>query len=291
MSNPIDEAFFLPADKFFRVNPSQALTYDDVTLATQYSQVLPKQTRLDVNISERVSLSMPIISSDMDTVTESQMAIAMARNGGMGLLHYNMTPENQLAEVGRVKNYIHGLIQEPIKVLPDQFIGDVLSKIEDRKYRFRTFPVVDKSSKLVGLLSGRVVKERYSSMLVSQAMTPRSEVFTISQKELGKDPIAAADKFFTEHFGVHKLLVVDDSDRLCGLFTLSDIERILEEHKAAMKPARDSKFRLVCGAAIAPCACPTAVSIKTRFCTMWALWLSAGLTPPQSLRRTAIRRA
>ena len=95
MSNSIDETFFLNADEFFSKNAAFGLTYDDVSLATQYSDILPRQTRLDTSISDKVSLSLPIISSDMDTVTESQMAIGMALNGGLGLIHCNMSQREQ----------------------------------------------------------------------------------------------------------------------------------------------------------------------------------------------------
>ena len=251
MSNKLDDKFFLDADAFFTSNAGYALTYDDVSLATQYSDILPRETKLDTTLSDSIHLSLPIISSDMDTVTESQMAIGMARNGGMGLIHCNMSQKEQLVEVARVKNYIHGLIQEPIKVSPDMLIGDVLKIVSDKNFRFRTFPVVDSSNRLVGLLPGSIVKERYAALSVAKAMTPRAEVFTVSQKDLGSDPIAVADAFFDEHFGVHKLLVVDDDDKLRGLFTLSDIERISAERDGQKKNARDSKFRLLCGASIA----------------------------------------
>ena len=186
----------------------------------------------------------------MDTVTESRMAIAMAANGGLGLIHYNMPEHQQLSEVSRVKNHVHGLIQEPIQVAPDQFIGDVLALIEQKKFGFSTFPVVDDKGKLVGLLSGHVVKPRYAKRKVADALTPRAQVHTITQKELGKDPIARADKFFNEHLGIHKLLVVDDKDNLRGLFTMSDIERITQERSVQFKPARDARFHLICGAAV-----------------------------------------
>lgn len=140
MSNNIDDKFFLDADAFFTSNAGYGLTYDDVSLATQYSDVLPRETRLDTSLSDSIKLSLPMISSDMDTVTESQMAIGMARNGGLGLLHCNMSQKEQLVEVARVKNYIHGLIQEPIKVSPEMHIGDVLKIVTDRNFRFRTFP-------------------------------------------------------------------------------------------------------------------------------------------------------
>ena len=150
-----------------------------------------------------------------------------------------------------MKNYIHGLIQDPIKVSPEMHIGDVLKIVTDRNFRFRTFPVVDASNKLVGLLPGSIVKDRYAALPVSRAMTPRKDVFTVDQKDLGSDPIAVADAFFDKHFGVHKLLVVDSDDKLRGLFTLSDIERISDERSSTQKNARDSKFRLLCGASIA----------------------------------------
>src|SRR5690242_2827077 len=246
----IDDPFYQPADEFFPANSKIGLTFDDITLATLYSEILPRNTQLDTQLAEDLCLHIPVISADMDTVTESRMAIAMALNGGLGLIHYNMPERQQLSEVSRVKNHVHGLIQEPIKVSPEQFIGDVLAFIEQKKFGFSTFPVVDKKGRLVGLLSGHVVKPRYAAKKVAEALTPRAQVHTIKKKELGKDPIARADKFFTEHIGIHKLLVVDDDDRLQGLITMSDVERIAQERKAQFKPARDSHFRLICGAAV-----------------------------------------
>ena len=246
----LDSRFYKPADTFFPAYSNLGLTFDDVTLATLYSEVLPRDTQLDAHLAEGLHLHIPIISSDMDTVTEARMAIAMALNGGLGLVHYNMPERQQLSEVSRVKNHVHGLIQEPIKVAPDQLIGDVLTLIEQKKFGFSTFPVVDANGKLLGLLSGHVVKPRYARRKVSEALTPRAQVQTINRKELGKNPIARADKFFTEHPGIHKLLVVDDKDHLHGLFTMSDIERITQERSAQFKPARDSHFRLLCGAAV-----------------------------------------
>jgi len=245
-----DNSFYPPADEFFPANNHLALTFDDITLATLYSEILPRDTQLGTSLAENLHLNIPVISSDMDTVTESRMAIAMALNGGLGLIHYNMPERQQLSEVSRVKNHVHGLIQEPIKVSPDQLIGDVLALIEQKKFGFSTFPVVDEKGKLVGLLSGHVVKPRYAKKKVSEALTPRAQVHTIKKKDLGKDPIARADKFFTEHIGIHKLLVVDDDDHLHGLITMSDVERITQERNAQFKPARDAHFHLICGAAV-----------------------------------------
>lgn len=250
MKAPRIEDYYQTADLFFLNNLPVGLTYDDVSLATLYSDVLPRQTTLATRLSASLELQIPIISSDMDTVTESKMAIQMALNGGLGLIHYNMSDEKQVREVTRVKNHIHGFIQEPIKVAPDQKIGEVMERIADRGYGFSTFPVVDAENKLLGLLPGRVVKARYAERLVSEAMSPRDQVYTLTEKEITKDPIKVADEFFTQHMGIHKLLVVDKEDRLRGLFTLSDIERIAAESHQSVKPARDSHFRLMCGAAI-----------------------------------------
>ena len=248
-SNP-DETFYRGSDSFFTANAEIGLTFDDVTLATLYSDVLPSQTQLDSRLSDTLHLNIPVVSADMDTVTESRLAIAMALNGGLGLIHYNMPERDQLHEVSRVKYHVQGLIQDPIKVSPDQMIGDILRLIDEKGFGFSTFPVVDHQEKLVGLLSGHVVKPRYASKKVSEALTPRDQVRTVSRRELGNDPITIADKFFTEHVGIHKLLVVDDDDRLHGLITMSDVEKITQERKAQFKPARDSQFRLICGAAV-----------------------------------------
>src|SRR5438094_5478454 len=165
----LDPRFFKSADDFFLAYSHLGLTYDDVTLATCYSEVLPRDTQLDTTLAEGLKLNIPVISSDMDTVTEARMAIAMALNGGLGLIHYNMPERQQLSEVSRVKNNVHGLIQDPIKVTPDQLIGDVLALIENRRFAFSTFPVVGRQGKLARLLSSHVVKPRYAKRKVADA--------------------------------------------------------------------------------------------------------------------------
>jgi IMP dehydrogenase len=251
-----DDEFYLPAGRFFPANQPDALNYDDVSLATLYSEILPKDADLATSLSDALRLQIPIISSDMDTVTESGMAIAMALNGGLGLIHYNLTPKDQLKEIARVKRHIHGLIQDPITVSPNSSVGDVLALIEQRRFDFRTFPVADADGKLVGLLSGNLVKERYKARLISDVMTPRKQLITVSQKRMAADPIKEADKFFTANVGIHKILVVDDRDHLRGLVTISDVERITTEAKSHRKPARDAQFRLVAGAAVSPARKP-----------------------------------
>jgi IMP dehydrogenase len=249
-SGSIDDAFYLKPDAFFRQHAGTGLTYDDVSLATLHSDVLPRETRLDTALSEQISLSLPVVSSDMDTVTEHQMAIAMALNGGLGLLHYNMSEADQLREVQRVKNHIHGMIADPATVTHELRIGDVLARIERDGLSFSTFPVVDKEGVLLGLLPGNAVKDRHRARLVRDAMIPAAQVLSVSERELGKDPIATADRIFSDRVGLNKLLVVDGKGRLRGLFTLSDIERIADESRASLRPTRDAQFRLRVGAAV-----------------------------------------
>jgi IMP dehydrogenase/GMP reductase len=244
--------FYLPAAEFFRASRPVALTFDDVSLATLYSEILPKDADTSTALSDSVRLQIPVISSDMDTVTESRMAIAMALNGGLGLIHYNMSPKDQVKEVARVKRHIHGLIQDPITVTPEQHIADVLAMIEAKRFAFSTFPVLDPQGRLVGLLSGNVVKDRYKSKKVAEVMTPRAHLITESESAIANDPIAAADTFFSTHVGINKMLVVDKNDHLRGLVTSSDVEKITSEAKSRRKPARDSHFRLVVGAALSP---------------------------------------
>ena len=260
-----DVEFYLPAAAFFRANLPMALTFDDVSLATLYSEILPKDADTSTSISDTVRLQIPIISSDMDTVTESRMAIAMALNGGLGLIHYNMPAKDHVKEVARVKRHIHGLIQDPITVAPDLLIADVLAMIEQRKFSFSTFPVVNAAGKLAGLLSGNVVKERYKNKRVTDVMTPRAQLITERESAVARDPIRAADKFFTAHVGLNKMLVVDASDRLRGLVTSTDVEKITSETKTRLKPARDAQFRLVVGAALASVRKPTGELDRTAF--------------------------
>ena len=230
----------------------EGLTYDDVLLVPQMASALPRDVSTKTRFCRGVDLQVPIASAAMDTVTESRMAIAMALNGGLGLIHYNMSPREQVKEVARVKRHIHGLIQDPITVTADQLIGDVLKLIDEKHFTFSTFPVVDTAGILVGLLSGNVVKDRYKTKQVSDVMTPRAQLITEKESAVAKDPIKSSDAFFTRHIGINKMLVVDGGGHLRGLVTSSDVEKITAEAKSRRKPARDAQFRLVVGAALSP---------------------------------------
>ena len=125
-----------------------------------------------------------MVSSDMDTVTEADMAIGMALNGGLGLVHYNMSQRQQVKEVTRVKHHVHGLIQDPICFTADKLIGDVLITIEEKNFQFRTFPIVDEAGRLLGLLPGRVVKERYRDRKVTEGMLSREKFLRFENRKL-----------------------------------------------------------------------------------------------------------
>ena len=130
----MDNDLFLETNKFFSRSLPNGLTFDDVSLVTRYSDVLPGQVKLDTKLCDSIHLSLPIVSADMDTVTESEMAIGMALHGGLGLIHYNMTQRQQVKEVSRVKHHVHGLIQDPISFTADKLIGDVLQTIEEKTF-------------------------------------------------------------------------------------------------------------------------------------------------------------
>ncbi|MBL4574911.1 MAG: IMP dehydrogenase [Opitutaceae bacterium] len=267
VSNNPNNEFYLSVDDFFHAQRGMALTYDDVSLATNYSEILPRDASLATSLSDNLQLQIPILSSDMDTVTESQMAIAMALNGGMGLIHYNMQPKEQVHEVARVKRHIHGLIQDPITVPPSMDVGDVLNLVAQKQYKFRTFPVVDENNKLVGLLPGSVVKEIYRSQPVSTAMTPRANLITVNHLDMDQDTIQQAYTFFANHVGITKMLIVNNDNNLKGLITISDVEKITDEAKSRHKPSRDSAFRLVVGAALSPVRKPSGELDKKKIIT------------------------
>jgi IMP dehydrogenase len=244
MNNPqiqaLDDKNYLDADTFFTKNPWIALTYGDFSLATHYSEILPRDTDTTSQLTEKIQLSTPIISADMDTVTESNMAIQMALNGGLWIIHSNLSPEEQSKEVAKVKHHVHGIIRNPITISPDKLIWDILQL----KYNFSTFPVLDNSGKLLGLLWGESIKERFQNLRVQEAMIKKEKVHHILESELWEDPINTADIFFTDNRGINKLLVIDKEWNLKWLITESDVSRIKKEANSDIKPSRDDEHRL-----------------------------------------------
>ena len=147
----MDNELFLAANEFFSRSLPSGLTFDDVSLVTRYSEVLPGQVKLDTKLCESIHLSLPMISADMDTVTESQMAIGMALNGGMGLIHYNMSQRQQVKEVTRVKHHVHGLIQDPISFTADKYIADVLGNHRGEEFSIPYFSHRGRGREITGI--------------------------------------------------------------------------------------------------------------------------------------------
>ena len=147
-----------PIDKFMEAFPQEGLTFDDISLITRYADFLPDEADISTRFSRHVKLNIPFASAAMDTVTESKMAIAMARLGGIGVIHKNLSPERQVEEVRKVKNYLNGIINTPAVFHPEQTVEEMLYEKKARKYNFSGFPIVDDQGRLVGMVTARDIK-------------------------------------------------------------------------------------------------------------------------------------
>ncbi|HZJ96129.1 MAG TPA: IMP dehydrogenase [Thiopseudomonas sp.] len=218
----------------------KALTFDDVLLIPGYSEVLPKDVSLKTRLTRNIELNIPLLSAAMDTVTESRLAIAMAQEGGIGIIHKNMTVEQQAAEVRKVKRFETAIVHDPVTVTPDTKILDLLKRADE--LGFSGFPVLDSNNKLVGIVTGRDL--RYTPNAgdtVSAIMTPKDELITV-QEGTGLEEIKT--KLY-EH-RIEKMLVVDDAFKLRGMVTFRDIEKA----KSYPLASKDSQGRLRVGAAV-----------------------------------------
>src|SRR2546425_9817942 len=216
----------------------EALTFDDVLLLPARSDVVPAQASTQTQFTRNISLNIPIISAAMDTVTESHMAIALAQQGGMGIIHRNLTIEQQANEVDKVKRSESGMIVDPVTMSPDDKVYDALEVM--RKYKISGVPIT-KNKKLVGILTNRDLRfETRFDIPISKVMT-KNDLITVA---VGTT-LEEAEKILHEH-RVEKLPVVDDHYMLKGLITVKDIQKKLKYPNAA----KDSQGRLRVGAAI-----------------------------------------
>ena len=216
----------------------EALTFDDVLLLPARSDVVPAQANTQTQLTRNIHLNIPIISAAMDTVTESHMAIALAQQGGMGIIHRNLSIEQQANEVDKVKRSESGMIVDPVTMSPDDKVSDALEVM--RKYKISGVPIT-KNKKLVGILTNRDLRfETRFDIPISKVMT-KDNLITVP---VGTT-LQEAEKILHEH-RVEKLLVVDDSYNLKGLITVKDIQKKLKYPNAA----KDSQGRLRVGAAI-----------------------------------------
>ena len=217
----------------------QALTFDDVLLVPDHSDILPKDVKLQTRLTRTLVLNIPLLSAAMDTVTESRMGIALSELGGIGIIHKNLSIENQAAEVRKVKKYESGIVRDPITIRSDNEVGELIQLTKE--LNISGMPVVD-NGELVGIVTSRDF--RYQENLtakVSEIMTPKERLVTAKE---GESPDVI--KRLLQENRIEKILLIDDSFQLTGLVTLKDINKSLDFPDAA----RDSEGRLLAGAAI-----------------------------------------
>ena len=216
----------------------EGLTFDDLLLLPQYSDVLPSQCDLSTVLTPRIALRTPLVSSPMDTVTESRTAIALAQLGGIGIVHRNLSIERQAAEVETVKKHEAGMITDPVTVHPEQKIGDALGIME--RYRISGLPVVVENNRLVGILTNRDLRfEKRLDRPVREVMTTR-----LITAHPGID-LEEAKEILQAH-RIEKLPLVDEHNRLHGMFTVKDMEKAIRHPHSS----KDSLGRLRVGAAV-----------------------------------------
>lgn len=218
----------------------EALTFDDVLLVPAHSTVLPNTADITTQLTQTIKLNIPMLSAAMDTVTEAELAIALAQEGGIGFIHKNMPIEVQAEHVKRVKKHESGIVQDPVTVLPTATIQQVIDLAKE--YGFAGFPVVTESQELVGIITARDVRFATDLLLsVTAVMTPKERLVTVKEGESRESVLQKMH----EH-RVEKVLVVDDKFHLKGMITVKDY------NKAEQKPnaCKDEKGRLRVGAAV-----------------------------------------
>ena len=217
----------------------QALTFDDVLLVPDHSDILPKDVDLKTRLTQNLTLNIPLLSAAMDTVTESRMGIALSELGGIGIIHKNLSIQAQAAEVRKVKKYESGIVRDPITIRSDNEVGELIQLTNE--LNISGMPVVD-NDELVGIVTSRDFRyQENHSAKVSEIMTPKERLITAKE---GESPDVI--KKLLQVNRIEKILLIDDSFKLTGLVTLKDINKSLDFPDAA----RDVEGRLLAGAAI-----------------------------------------
>ncbi len=217
----------------------EGLTYDDVLLVPQKSDVLPNEVDLKTQLTKKITLNIPLVSASMDTVTEAKLAIAIAREGGIGMIHKNMSIEKQALEVDKVKRCEHGVIVDPFYLSPDHRVSDADELMA--RYRISGVPIVDKNQKLVGIITNRDMRfETDKDKLIKDVMTAEGLITGTPETTLKE-----AEQILRKH-KVEKLPLIDQNGILKGLITIKDIEKVI----LFPNRATDSGGRLLAGAAV-----------------------------------------
>ncbi len=218
---------------------NESLTFDDVLLVPRHSTVLPRDVKLETKLTREISLNIPLVSAAMDTVTEARLAIAIAQEGGIGILHKSMSIEDQANEVRKVKKFESGIIKEPVTVSPDTTIEQLLALRE--KYHFSGVPVVDGDT-IIGIITNRDVRfETNLSQPVSNLMTPQKKLITVKEGASRDEIIRLLHKHRIE-----KILIINENFKLRGMVTVKDIMKAKEKPEAC----KDSHAQLRVGAAV-----------------------------------------
>jgi len=231
-------------DQFMASFPCEGLTFDDVSLETRYADFLPDNTDIASRFSRNIPVNVPYISAAMDTVTETEMAIAMARLGGLGVIHKNQTVKSQADQVSKVKHYLNGLIMNPVVFTQDMLLSDVMAEKERKKYQFSGFPVTDGEGRLAGIITARDMK------FLTSMDVPLAQVMTCKLVTARPDTtLREAYNIMMKH-KVGKLPIVDADGRLKGLYSFQDTKTLIK----ALEPAvnRDEGHRLRVAAAVGP---------------------------------------
>ena len=217
----------------------KALTFDDVLLLPAYSAVLPRDTRLATRLSRNIELNLPLVSAAMDTVTEARLAIALAQEGGIGIVHKNLSPQQQAAEVARVKRHEAGVVRDPITIAPDMKVRDVIELT--RQHKFSGMPVLE-GKRVVGIVTNRDLRfETRLDARVAEVMTPRERLVTVREGASLDEAKALMHKHRLE-----RVLVINNEFELRGLITVKDITKAVEHPNAA----KDEQGKLRVGAAV-----------------------------------------
>ncbi|GHT90832.1 hypothetical protein FACS1894101_3580 [Betaproteobacteria bacterium] len=200
----------------------KALTFDDILLVPAHSRILPRDVSLATRLTRNITLNMPLVSAAMDTVTEARLAVALAQEGGIGILHKNMSARAQAAEVAKVKRHESGILKDPITVRPEMSVGEVLAL--SKQHRISGFPVVDAAGGVVGIVTNRDLRfETRLDQPVQAIMTPRERLVTVPEGSSVED----AKTLLREH-RLERVLVIDADFRLRGLITVKDITKSIK---------------------------------------------------------------
>lgn len=223
-----------------------ALTYDDVRLKSGYSEKGPKDVSVTSKFSRNIPLFIPIVSAAMDTVTESKMAIAMAKAGGLGIVHKALTVEEQASQVKKVKLHLNGLIEKPICVKKDDLVQSILNKIIEKDYQFRSFPVVSDENTLLGIITQSDLDFCLdTNKTIESIMTPVAEMVVAKKETTQKEALV-----IMEQANKKALPLIDEDKKLSGMFIFSDIKRLLRSETVSSNFNLDKNGHLRVGAAI-----------------------------------------